>query len=118
MSVDQRAALFVRLPSVLAAELDARVESAGRSKQAVVTEMLTAQLDVQLGAAPDDVLDLAQTAALLKISDDELMARIAAGDFPARRLGDHWRCSRTAVIAWLAGSDPLAPRATGFSRRA
>jgi hypothetical protein len=112
--VTDRAALFVRLPSQLASRLDAQVEAAGRSKQAVVSDLLAAQLDVHVGTMDEEVLDLAETAALLRVDESEVLRRIGNGDFPARRLGDSWRCSRAAVLTWLAGTDPLTPRPTGF----
>ena len=59
--------------------------------------------------------DLAGAATLLGIAESDLLARIADGDFPARRFGDAWRCSRTAILTWLAGTDPVVSRPTGFS---
>jgi excisionase family DNA binding protein len=35
-----------------------------------------------------------------------VLALIEAGDLPARRLGQDWRLSRTAVLAWLRGGRP------------
>ncbi len=32
-----------------------------------------------------------------------------------RRFGEAWRFSRSAVIAWLAGTDPVTQRPTGFT---
>ena len=128
----ERSALFVRLPADLATRLDAHIGSVGRSKQAVVTDLLTAQLGAegQAHTASRDpgelagvetetigsVVDLEQVANLLKVSTTDVMARIADGDFPARRFGDSWRFSRPAVLAWLAGTDPIHDRETGFAR--
>lgn len=107
-----RSPLFVRLPATLLTRLDQRIDVDGRSKQAVVEDLLGAQLDAEPG---DEVIDLAGAAALLHVDEQAVLDRIRDGDFPARRLGDEWRCSRTAVLAWLAGTDPLTPRATGFA---
>ena len=106
-------ALFVRVPESLASELTARSQAQGRSKQAVVTELLSN------GAQPtradsDVIMDLEETASMLGVSTSDILERIADGDFPARRFGSNWRCSRAAVLTWMAGTDPTADHPTGF----
>lgn len=110
-----RAALFVRLSAPVHAELDHRIRADGRTKQAVVEEMLANQLRVAVRPDDDEILDLAAVAAMLRVDEAAVLERIAAGDFPARRFGDEWRASRTAVVAWLHGSDPVSERHTGFA---
>lgn len=114
---DSRAALFVRLPTQLATRLDEHIRMAGRTKQAVVEELLSAKLavDADVEVRDDEILDLAGVAALLGVDEAAVLDRIRQGDFPARRFGDRWRCSRSAVLAWLAGTDPVNARTTGFS---
>lgn len=110
----ERAPLFVRLSAPLLTELDARIEVDGRTKQAVVEDLLSQQLR----SAPDDgtdVLDLEGVAALLRVTTRDVLDRIDAGDFPGRRFGDEWRFSRAAVVGWLHGTDPLTDRPTGFA---
>jgi excisionase family DNA binding protein len=51
-----------------------------------------------------DVLTLAQAAELLQVSEPELLALAEEGKLPGRRIGEHWRFSRPALVAWLAGS--------------
>jgi excisionase family DNA binding protein len=51
-----------------------------------------------------DVLTPAQAAELLQVPEDEVVALAAAGTLPGRRIGDQWRFSRPALIAWLAGA--------------
>ena len=51
-----------------------------------------------------DVLTPAQAAELLQVAEDEVIELAEAGALPGRRIGDHWRFSRPALIAWLAGS--------------
>jgi excisionase family DNA binding protein len=51
-----------------------------------------------------DVLTPAQAAELLQVPEPELLELAEAGSLPGRRIGDHWRFSRPALIAWLAGS--------------
>jgi excisionase family DNA binding protein len=55
-------------------------------------------------AALPDVLTPAQAAELLQVSEDEVVALAEAGTLPGRRIGEQWRFSRPALIAWLAGS--------------
>lgn len=112
----ERAALYVRLPSALTSAIDARTHATGMTKQAVVEELLSTAIDDPSAARPDDdVVDLEAVAALLSVTEDDVLARIAEGDFPARRIGGKWRFSVSAVRAWLAGTDPVKPRKTGFA---
>lgn len=56
-------------------------------------------------AAPlPDVLTPAQAAELLQVPEPELLELAEAGTLPGRRIGENWRFSRPALIAWLAGS--------------
>jgi excisionase family DNA binding protein len=55
-------------------------------------------------AALPDVLTPAQAAELLQVSEDEVVALAEAATLPGRRIGEQWRFSRPALIAWLAGS--------------
>lgn len=111
----ERAAHYVRLPSALASAIDARTQAVGMTKQAVVEELLSAAIDdPPLPHPDDDVVDLAAVAALLAVTEDDVLARIVEGDFPARRIGGTWRFSVAAIRAWLAGTDPVNPRITGF----
>lgn len=110
--VIERSPLFVRLPETLLTRLEQRIEEDGRTKQAVVEDLLASQLDDD---ADDEILDLTGAATLLRVDERAVLDRIREGDFPARRFGDEWRCSRSAILAWLAGTDPLTPRAPGFA---
>jgi excisionase family DNA binding protein len=51
-----------------------------------------------------DVLTPAQAAELLQVPEEEVVALAEAGTLPARRIGEHWRISRPALIEWLAGA--------------
>ena len=61
-------------------------------------------------AAPDapvsEVLTLDEAADLLRVPVDDVRALVESGELPARRIGDTWRLTRTAVLAWLAGPGP------------
>lgn len=111
----ERAPLFVRLSAPLLAELDERIRAAGRTKQAVVEDLLASQLRVSVHPDDEEILDLAAMAAMLRVDEADVLERIASGDFPARRFGGEWRASRSAVIAWLHGTDPVSERPTGFA---
>jgi excisionase family DNA binding protein len=51
-----------------------------------------------------DVLTPEQAAELLQVDEDELIELAEAGSVPGRRIGERWRFSRPALLAWLAGS--------------
>jgi excisionase family DNA binding protein len=51
-----------------------------------------------------EVLTPAQAAELLQVSQDEVVGLAEEGKLPGRRIGDNWRFSRPALIAWLAGT--------------
>jgi excisionase family DNA binding protein len=54
-------------------------------------------------AAPLEVLTAAQAAELLAVPEADLVALAERGELPGRRIGDAWRFSRAALLAWLAG---------------
>jgi excisionase family DNA binding protein len=39
---------------------------------------------------------------LLQVPEEELIALAEAGRLPGRRIGEHWRFARPALIAWLS----------------
>jgi len=51
-----------------------------------------------------DVLTPGQAAELLQVSEEEVVELAEAGTLPGRRIGERWRFSRPALIAWLAGA--------------
>ena len=55
-------------------------------------------------AAVPDVLTAEQAAELLQVDAADLLALADAGEVPGRRIGEQWRFSRPALLAWLAGS--------------
>ncbi|MEQ8847241.1 helix-turn-helix domain-containing protein [Botrimarina sp.] len=54
-------------------------------------------------AADDDVLTLAETAELLKVSERTAAKLVKSGDLPARRVRGQWRLLRPLVLAYIAG---------------
>jgi excisionase family DNA binding protein len=109
---EDRVPLFVRLPREQAAALDQLVDSTGRRKQHLVSELLGDQLAVghiELAQRGDEeVLTLEEAAALLRLPVETLHASAVTGELPGRAFGEEWRFSRTALLAWLA--DDKAPR--------
>ncbi len=101
-----RIAISAKVPVRLAQRIDQRTRAEGRTKQAVIQDLLSRQLDGE----ERDILDLEGTAEMLGVSEHALLDRIAKGDFPARRFGDEWRCSRRAVLEWLNGTDEISRR--------
>jgi len=110
---EDRVPLFVRLPQEQAAALDALVGTTGRRKQQLVSELLGEQLGVgriEIREAPEildeQVLTLAELAALLRVPVQLVEERAEAGELPGRRFGEEWRFARAAVLAWLADGEP------------
>jgi excisionase family DNA binding protein len=56
------------------------------------------------GAAPvGDVMTPAEAATVLKVSEEDVMAAITAGDLKARKIGNAYRISKDALDAFLKG---------------
>jgi excisionase family DNA binding protein len=58
------------------------------------------------GTAPasPDVMTPAEAAAVLRVSEEDVMAAINAGDLKARKIGNAYRISKDALDAFLKGS--------------
>ena len=113
----ERAALFVRLPAEVMASVDELVRATGRTKQALVTDLVAAAVGPVAKLDIDHtVLDLDEVAELLRLRPEQVVARVGDGDLPGRRFGDEWRFSREAVMRWLDGADKSGTRKPGFSR--
>ena len=99
--------LFVRLPRRAAEQLESVAAETGSSKREVITRLITGD-DLVVGAhafrpaEPSPVLTVEEAAELLRVEPDVVQALAEAGDLPARRVGEQWRLSREAVLAWLA----------------
>jgi excisionase family DNA binding protein len=67
----------------------------------------TAAPEAEAPAAPlSEVLTLEEAAELVRVPVDDLRTLVESGELPARRIGETWRLTRTAVLAWLAGPGP------------
>jgi hypothetical protein len=107
---DDRVPLFVRLPREQAAALDRLVDSTGRRKQHVVSDLLADQLavghiEIMEDRNAQEVLTLQQAAGLLRLPVEAVLARARTGDLPGRVFADEWRFARSALLAWLATGD-------------
>jgi excisionase family DNA binding protein len=108
--VEDRVPLFVRLPREQAAALDRLVDSTGRRKQHLVSDLLADQLavghiEIKEIAGAEEVLTLEEAAGLLRLPVDTVRASALAGELPGRAFGDEWRFTRVALLRWLSGDD-------------
>jgi excisionase family DNA binding protein len=111
---EDRVPLFVRLPREQAMALDRLVDSTGRRKQHLVSDLLADQLavghiEIIESAGGEEVLTLQEAAALLRLPVEVVRASAVAGELPGRAFAGEWRFARAAVRAWLAGGE-AAPR--------
>jgi excisionase family DNA binding protein len=119
----ERTPLYVRLPAAEALRLDEAAHRLKRSKQDLVSSLITAYGDLEnlrkvtvettddrltVGHAefrpfsPPDVLTVTQLAQWLQVDDETIEELAEQGELPGRKLGGEWRFAREAVLAWLA----------------
>lgn len=55
------------------------------------------------GAAMSDVMTPAEAAAVLRVSEEDVVAAITAGDLKAKKIGNAYRISKDALDAFLKG---------------
>src|SRR5437588_12917101 len=63
----------------------------------------------------DEVLTLAEAAAYLKFSEDEVLRLVDDQGLPARRLANQWRFLKTAIQDWLRTPPPKYSREAQMS---
>jgi len=105
----------VRLPNEDARHLERAVAASGKSKRQLVSEAVREHLTddglvvghAALRETGDEVMTVGETAALLKLDEPAVLAAAQGGDLPGRQIGGHWRFSRSAILAWLAGDAQL-----------
>jgi len=54
---------------------------------------------------PPEVLNAEQAGQFLQIEENVVIELAEAGKLPGRKLGNAWRFSRDALVAWLAGPE-------------
>jgi excisionase family DNA binding protein len=55
-----------------------------------------------VAAPPDEVLTLAEAAAYLRVSTEDVVRLVATQGLPGRQVGTDWRFLRTAIQQWLS----------------
>jgi excisionase family DNA binding protein len=103
--------LYVRLSAGPAKRLESAVAVSGKSKRQLVEEAVGAHLSdagLVIGSAalreqPPEVLTAGEAAAMLRVSERQLLKAVERGELPGRRIGDEWRFSREALSLWLRG---------------
>jgi excisionase family DNA binding protein len=60
----------------------------------------------EMNGPPGDVLTLAEAAAYLRLSEDEIVRLVNQQDLPGRYTGSEWRFSKPAIQAWLSQPPP------------
>jgi excisionase family DNA binding protein len=126
---DDYTALFVRIPSAEAQKLHRAADVLGTPKRELITRLvaqfdpedpvwtrpvagaLGAQAEFPLGqhsfrpAAELEILTPAQLAGLLQV-DEEVVIELAENrELPGRKIGQEWRFTREAILAWLAAEE-------------
>lgn len=109
--------LYVRLSPDPARRLEHAVAVSGKSKRQLVEEAVDAHLPdagLVVGSASlreqlPEVLTAGEAAALLRVSEAQLLQAAEQGQLPGRRIAEEWRFSRTALTCWLGVDDPNQP---------
>ncbi|NLF52448.1 MAG: helix-turn-helix domain-containing protein, partial [Leptolinea sp.] len=55
------------------------------------------------GSAMSDVMTPAEAAAVLRVSEEDVVAAITAGDLKAKKIGNAYRISKEALETFLKG---------------
>ena len=123
-------ALFVRIPAAEAAKLHRAADVLKTPKRELITQLVARYVDPEdpvwleelggpeargaeasaewtLGrhsfrpAEAPEVLTPGQLAELLQVDEAAVLELAERGELPARKVGEEWRFSRAAVLAWL-----------------
>jgi len=121
--MQERTALYVRIPKEAAEKLDRAAFELKRSKQDLIATLVTAadpdtlrrvtvettEDGLTLGHASfrpaptsPDVLTVPDLAAWLQVDEATVTGLAESGEIPGRLLGGEWRFAREAVLDWLA----------------
>ncbi|MDQ6777674.1 MAG: helix-turn-helix domain-containing protein [Actinomycetota bacterium] len=105
--------LYVRLAAEHARRLEEAVSTSGKSKRQVVEDAVREHLAdsglvgrITLPEPEPEILTAVEAAALLRVDDGELIAAAQRGELPGRQIGEEWRFSRAALLAWLGRDAP------------
>lgn len=114
--------LFVRIPSAEAAKLHHASNVLGAPKRELITRLVARYVDPSdlgslsalggsefamgqhsfLPAEELEILTPPQLAGLLQIDEETLIELAEKKEIPGRKIGEEWRFSRDAILAWLA----------------
>jgi excisionase family DNA binding protein len=117
-------ALFVRIPTEHADKLHRAADALGAPKRELITRLVAQYVDPDnpsmlnaLGgaraewgvgqhsfrpAAELEILTPAQLAGLLQVEEEVVVELAEKRELPGRKVGEEWRFSREAILAWLA----------------
>jgi excisionase family DNA binding protein len=117
-------ALFVRIPAAEAAKLHRAADALGAPKRELITRLVAQYVDPDdptmlsaLGgpraewavgqhsfrpASEMEILTPAQLAGLLQVEEEVVVELAEKQELPGRKVGEEWRFSREAILAWLA----------------
>src|SRR6266513_903534 len=120
-------ALFVRIPSAEADKLHRAANVLGAPKRELITKLVARYVDPenpatlsQLGGTESEmsvgrawfrpaeeleILTPAQLAGLLQVDQEQVIALAEKRELPGRKVGEEWRFSREAILAWLAADE-------------
>jgi excisionase family DNA binding protein len=124
-------ALYVRIPTAEAEKLHRAADVLRSSKRELITKLVAhfdpedpvwtrevagtlpgAQAEWSVGqhsfqpAAELEILTPAQLAGLLQVEEEIVLELAEEGELPARKVGEEWRFSRSAILAWLGEEAP------------
>ena len=120
-------ALYVRIPSAEAEKLHRAADVLQTPKRELITRLVadfdpqdpvwtkrvagptaSAETDWSVGqhsflpASELEILTPAQLATLLQVDEETVVGLAEKRELPARKVGEEWRFSREAILAWLA----------------
>ena len=128
-------ALFVRLPAAAVQKLDRAADALGMRKKDLVAGLVSKYVDPDsdrgrsaLGALSThkltmgfsepargsysfqsydlpEVMNAEQAGQFLQIKEGMVVELAESGKLPGRKLGDAWRFSRAALVAWLSTTE-------------
>jgi excisionase family DNA binding protein len=123
-------ALYVRIPSAEAEKLHRAADVLKTPKRELITKLVAqfdpddpvwtrrvagpsvgAQAEFGFGqhsfrpAAELEILTPAQLAGLLQVEEETVVELAEQGELPGRKVGEEWRFSREAILAWLAAEE-------------
>jgi excisionase family DNA binding protein len=126
---EEYTALYVRIPSDHAEKLHRAADFLQTPKRELITKMVaqfdpedpvwtrpiagpvSAQAEFGFGqhsfrpAAELEILTPAQLSMLLQVDEDVVVELAESGELPGRKVGEEWRFSREAILAWLAADE-------------